>query len=400
MLKLKIVLMRLWHLLTPTENPTIEEKQMVTTWKSGFGSWNPCIPTRINEIKSPDYLKPLVEEFKSKYNEAKDLLLSVKGTKSIFKDGVPLAYKLIPVIQPMEKDEYHSQKIGGLPDLSYGFQWRMRHYKLAEPMLQELAYLNSKIIRNGTKKQNSEKVKLLAKIDEIKNGMDNDKVIHSIWPRCGVCHEHMTFIGQFSFSKWRDAIHLLTCHSDDKWNTSGIAHKSKYNHDGAYGEEWWLAFACMEFCDHSNPNCNAYIIKDRRSNFKLDDFDLQDKPFDEDLCKKASSSIKAKQYPLGKITGYQLKFDVDTPEYNDKLDNMVHDHPELFNVGDYSIFGAPSSQQEPARYYGTVGYKEPYRLAPILSWSDPEEDVTHQLYGDLMYCDNFKIYGKMESSCT
>ena len=76
-------------------------------------------------------------------------------------------------------------------------------------------------------------------------------------------------------------------------------------------------------------------------------------------------------------------------------------HERNWNRGAFKLFGVPASQQEPKR--PMVQERRPFVrcMAPILSWSDDRDDVTHQVFADLVGLESIKLAEcKLDSSCT
>lgn len=351
-------------------------------WTGSFGHWNPHVIRRpLNKIERPT---PFIAEFVEKHGKVCELLRAAPGTKTLFEAGIPLCPVLIPQLQSLKKDDITLDKVGGLPDPRRN--WLCRGLTV--------------------------------------------KKINSNWPRCGTCHERMSFVAQVEIGDYWDAIHRLTCDTDSYGHFS-------YSSVGI-GEDWlgssfrrhdkvnWTFFMCANAQDHFySQNFDAHIWIDRETVYdnEILKFLGEKAPTEEEIARsnaQAQEAIRAfyaethvKKYGKAQqIKGFSLRFDLDFYSGIDykieaRLEKIQKDNPDIFAYShsrEFKLFGEPESQQEEARYFGLGNRSpQPYRLAPVLCWDDNERDMTYQMYAELWRSDsegrrNFPA--KIDASCT
>jgi hypothetical protein len=348
--------------------------------KKQIDEWNPHI-VRFPREKIPEDKYPLLfgndqsaqlldshfQEWMTKWNEAQRIL---NGKKKI---GIyPLAYRLEPKLsEVLELDSLEDSKFGGIPDFrqEYGF----------------------KFPKNKTLNQ----------------------LIKEKWPKCSCCYEPMNFLCGLDMNDWLLTIHNMTSTNsigENKYQNSGLGF------DKAVGiNSWpshsikWNIFYCKE-PHFDNPNSDAGI----RINhiFKSSNLELtsKEKVWSQEEYAQAISKVTiankiTSNIPIQKITGYSLKFDVDIPGtefYPDWITEETEKYPQIFGKkSKYQFFGQPHSQQMPKRYFCQNSYLGVHRMAPIVNWTDQDNDFSYQIYSCLR-CGNESNYAwaKTDGSCT
>jgi len=356
------------------------------TWTGNFGHWNPHVIRKpLNKVESKN---PSVPAMTGMYARAVELLKAVPGTKSLFEAGIPLCPALLPKMSKLKKDDITLSKVGGLPNL--GNNWLYNYHKRLDVVQPN---------KKHKKDQNQ---------------------LEGLWPRCGVCHKYMSFVGQFDISDGWDAIHHLTCDKDKygHFSYSGVGiGEGRTSFFWRMSSEWTF-WACGNANEHySSQNCDAHIWTENHIHFLGEEPDLEGR---ESAIKEATDDAAnfceehkiKKLVGLQKVDGIDLRFDLDFLKYLDwkvqgKIEKVQQDNPDIFawpHGRQFKMFGKPESQQEEARFFGHGNRcSEPYRMAPVLCWDDEKHDMTYQMYADLQYPDGesrHNFHAKVDASCT
>ncbi len=313
---------------------------------------------------------------------AVSILMQVPGvTKAFEKGGLPLCYKLLPQLQPLEQDELKTAKFGGVPDLSKLLFLPFLQYDGA-PSVAEL--------------------------------------VAKVWPRCGACHKPMGFIGQFDLGLSATLLHYLVCDrlSDhrivNRWSGMGTVEILSNRISG----HWWYVFVCPNASDHrDNPNYNAQVIvgESHAPAAQEDQQLLVANATREYMASIQPDISQGPKVKLMKVTGFKLGFELDPQmslgcDLEVAIEEAMSANPDIFG-GDsaYAVFGRPASQQRPERFYTLRGgpFGEPLRMSPLLHFTSSDSDVTYQLYGDMWSIDGSRVddmvdrlYCKVDASCT
>ncbi|MHA2045690.1 MAG: hypothetical protein ACW99G_12910 [Candidatus Thorarchaeota archaeon] len=334
-------------------------------------------------------VKQIHDTFIKKYNEIKDFVLSNKGGEHLceklgvatnIRNGntwrghsfVPLAYRLDVLTEAgvsLKKDVLSADKFGGIPDLTDDY-W--------------FSYVNA----------------------ERDDSIDMDRFFELVWPKCDCCDKHMKFIGQTNLADEKFVISLLT------ERNVGLREKMS-----AFG---WLESRrepenmrnSYYYCPCNNWdswNSDAYVS---RQHVWSEEVFPKNKENVAEYRKKATAFMEKHELHNLKdevlmVAGYDLNFDLDD-EIGEKVGLGQYEYSELgWDVRDlykpdtyYTLYGKPASQQVPKRPYDPNSYGCLFRQAPILSWDDDDDDMTHQMYGNMRIRSVENVKGWMDSSCT
>lgn len=298
-----------------------------------------------------------------------------KGVEILTEAGFPLAVerltaKLVPRFGK-GRPKLRDQKIGGIPDL------------------RKCLYVNKS-----------------------KKGVYN---LAEIWPKCGACHEPMRFIGQFDMLPWLLPIHAafgeVKSPHGRRYVESQIGTGKLTDHSSIFSDRMLHVFACPEAGRHyCQPGFDSQIfVSDvyKSTYFGVEEPKLLevDKEYT-DSIPKLKRNRDGLKIPTRKIEGWEFRLELDDFRNEDwkddkRLDGVINANPEVFcGIEDFSLFGAPRSQQEPRRYFGMNSYGGPKRMTPLLSFSDSVDDFTYQFYCDFDWSDGFEYYCKVDGSCT
>jgi hypothetical protein len=370
-----------------------------------------------------------VATIRASYARATELLIGDPVVKEAFPNGLPLVYALYPQLKPMRRDITGAEKFGGYPDIQrLGWMWYAAHPDHGCTL-------------TGARLQRARWKSLVAH-----------------WPRCGCCHQPMAFLGQLDLTDWVNAIHALTrwkrgAHERD-CRISGIGPERNCG-TGAH-RKWWYLFMCRDI-HYDNPNSdvhvwlNNYAVPEPRVFPGLDDEEARkkakeiceerdeppvDRPEIADLVRRYCRAVQKKTLSAGgkrhavdvlrhrpltragglitpqRVVGYHFRWELDyigtseTYDLDDAVEEIVDANPDVFGGrGDgIKLFGAPRSQQDERRYWtghGDILSGGPTRMAPLLTFDSLSEDVTVQIYADLLgdfYGHN--LYGKADKSNT
>ncbi len=270
-----------------------------------------------------------------------------------------------------------------------------------------------------------------------------DTFVRRVWPRCPACEQSMIFVGQFALSNWLFVIHMLTytaSTSGRRWGSSGVSsYRLAMDHFGEMYQSWLFLFMCGDnHCYHTVPDAliwgrNVENVKATRRLYrniskmehKLGYKNISDviqrrrQPvytYKLDVLRRAVErlSLPAGEriftIPKLRVVDFELRFDIDLGDKEfsgnswEKIEQAEARDPDVFRrEGDFQLFGSPQSQQQQHRPVCTNRYPRPHHMAPLLSWSSPDQDMTHQIYG-CMACHGHdqgeKVWGIVDNSCT
>lgn len=319
------------------------------------------------------YYQVAVEKTLAQITQAQSLLSKITGIKASFieqrrgKSLLPLAYKLLPQMKKLRRDDPALQKFGGVPDLRWNLPF-----------------------------------------DKGNNYLDQ---VASIWPRCGVCHRPMRFICQLSPGLIAQLLNAITCEplssTASKYMVSGLGSAEHISVQGS--PNWWHVFMCSKTHEHhDHPGYDSSILSDSRDG-------AWEHIAERDKEKKLAATIEfmtsigelpttdegdsfdddfdeiGPQIPLKEITGFTLGFELDPParlemDLSSAVEAVVSGNPELFGgKSDYVLFGRPVSQQRDVmRPFSQRGawLSAPVAMSPLLNFLDSETDRTYQIYAD------------------
>tara|TARA_Y100000034_G_scaffold6676_1_gene7350 strand:- start:9409 stop:10728 length:1320 start_codon:yes stop_codon:yes gene_type:complete len=346
---------------------------------------------------------------------------------------LPLAYRLSPQLSPVQKladDKIKAAKFGGIPDIGMWLGSGTFKYDSFEAQENYRAREAKKANKTYQRKKNPHK-KLRLNV-----------ILENNWPRCSCCHNYMKFVGQMGFPEWQLAIHMATYHVlpplyGKKHKDKSVSHMKYYQRSGLGSGEFcgvdshpthtkWFTFfycgcshydhpaghdACVVFTHRYKPHSLDNDIKPRKGRWTkrryIDGVEkfMRKHKIHPDVIENDEPSAVALQF----IEGWELGFDFDYWEcLPDALADAIWDCGDVLpkdvfgNATSFSLFGAPSSQQEPWIYRCPMGFDTPHRMAPIISWTDEHHDMTHQMYG----CFGCKgqetdtIWCLLDNSCT
>jgi hypothetical protein len=220
----------------------------------------------------------------------------------------------------------------------------------------------------------------------------------------------MEFLCGVDMAEWLTTIHLLTATtpkdhqgmeiSGDKvyWTRNSALGGDKalcLDSPWPYFKPFWNIFYCAENHPY-NPNLDSLIFLDKRMNYDYYKAHLKEESPTERLKRRkryvtaVSKFMKENKIesriPIQQVKGYNLRFDLDIPEEKrtpEWAENLTEQYPDIFGIeGHYQFFGRPHSQHDEARF-ACVNGPNLHRMAPIINWTDDEEDVSYQIYACL-----------------
>ncbi|MFA6461649.1 MAG: hypothetical protein WCV90_05230 [Candidatus Woesearchaeota archaeon] len=326
-----------------------------------------------------------IQTWLSQWNSAQRVLNEVQSA------GVyPLVYRLDPQLSvPLEIDPISGSKFGGVPD----FRYEIKNWASSEGELQER--------------------------------------ISTLWPKCDECGEHMRFLAGADLSDWLLAIHVMTANEPTHTNygrkiTEADIHY--YQHSGVgFGKNvcadiwpfispFYQIFYCADHHDKDVPFSDARIQIERRYGKRYEERALGDKklldiePYREVISQFLADHKIESDLPIQTIDRLSLKFDIDIPGKRniDWMGKVREAHPEIFGeergvngkTSPYQFFGHPYSQQDERRYACQSTFLGLHRMAPIVNWTDQNEDYSRQIYGCLRCHGDQEVYCKVDGSCT
>jgi hypothetical protein len=354
-------------------------------------------PNRVNLQEHPSYemfshdFDAKIALFKERYAHAQSLV-----------PGEHLLYRLDPQTAPSQDavSDFTAARFGGLPDLRRFFHAHGYRDKTDEKRYEKewRAYMLSPMDPNRPPQPEPTKVNLPPIAEWVEK----------MWPRCNCCHKPMEFIGQLELTDWQVAILQATYFLPEEMEFkswvkeaayTGAANKRMVEHVSCY--RTWMYFFKCEYRHWEEPNSDARVmIAMVQTNPRDNEPDIPawtDEQFHAAVAAFTSEHQIQEIDPL-LVTDYALKFDVE--EHTGW--ELRKAHPEVFDSDcNFQLFGEARSQQDPKRYLCTNSYGGPHYQAPLLSWDDNENDITHQMYG-CPRCVGIEhtIWGKMDSSNT
>lgn len=237
--------------------------------------------------------------------------------------------------------------------------------------------------------------------------------IKKLWPRCGCCHHRMKYIGSFDLFPWGLPIHALTGTAVQRYTNAKIDEYSIYSglgnfhfhqHSTIFEKRWYHVFMCCRLTDTHiyYPGYDAEILmSDEHTKIT------------EDEVASALPEIPTELYPtkipkpfLKEVLGiekYDFRIQIGGDyEVRDKYEDIETEHPDVFanSYEDFTLFGLPHSQQEERRYHTTNRWAPYPEMTPFINFNKPGEDFTVQIYSDLQTSNGYRVYGKIDGSCT
>ncbi len=372
-----------------------------------------------------------LEQFKTTYGRAKQLA----------GDKAKLIYRLDLATENLPTDDIYASKIGGVPDLcatdSIGRFMDNKKYQHDRTVAYNFPTVSQFVADN--------------------------------WPRCPVCFRPMRFLAQINIWDWLAVLHQLTAQAGKKKDRFRKEQMVSALGDGyllfGHGVSslagkhltiWHCAsfcsFGCYQkaLCRWSNNGRSALESTKSIRQFEAYNFGKPSSPiaksnqaidmFGEGYpwtiseyiqavnefiagetkietwtagndipssCRNIKhGSIKDDSFPTllnpNLITDAKIGFDLADEDYN----NEAPDDPIFHSNSDFVLFGRGRSQQEPLQPLCANSYFGPHRMAPIICYDEPDNDLTHQIYSCLT-CGSgafggfgHPFPGILDSSCT
>lgn len=285
-------------------------------------------------------------------------------------EGIELALKLVPKSKLSRKifapaveykfkeksDTWATERVGGLPDMSEFIGWLAEHASLC------------------------------------KKPFDLKECINRNWPVDGYDGEKLPFIGQLLSGPWQMAWHSLIAKGNDGMLYSPLRWAATENEFESSTHKFLWAETRFK---NMHPCYDARVLSWTPPGEGL----MQKWVIPQDEIREAISAF-AKEKEVTLLENKELvkpTFILECTEWelSDKLEKK---DPLFKRDGDIIVFGVGSSQQQVLTPYSTsyAGLK----MAPFLTWSDFDHDITHQVYLEAEPHSGFWTYGKMCSSCT
>ncbi|KKQ99151.1 MAG: hypothetical protein UT24_C0027G0003 [Candidatus Woesebacteria bacterium GW2011_GWB1_39_12] len=299
----------------------------------------------------------------------KKFLQSFDEAKSLVGDSLDLAFRFDVQTESMSSDNLKESKFGGLPNFENFFS----HEETAE------------------------------------------QFVNRHWPRCGVCHKPMQFIGQVDLSDWLWAIHSITLQKveDDRdFACSLLGYKLDHN---------WMTFWFCQETHFYAFNTHTSVVKGMDSrewdtDFRVCKFTTDDlMPELIKLDAESRSHERLLHVPqLERVVGIDLKWDLiaksdlseeEDEEAWDKCWELKGNVPRLFgNDSFYELFGDESTQQMSMECLSQRNFPVK-QMTPVISWNCYEEDITNQIFADLCQWNDWSsldnnAFGLINSTCT
>jgi hypothetical protein len=228
-----------------------------------------------------------------------------------------------------------------------------------------------------------------------------------LWPRCGCCHNYMTFIGTFDLYPWLLPLHALTgsfatgIRKDEYDLFSSIGNVRMTQHSCLFGKINYHIFMCMsDTSEHiSYPGYDAEILiskiyQDQSKNIPLE--------VDSSFVPSGAAIYDEEKTFMDYDLRVDFSFDWWDDPNKDSYEKIVQENPEIFDnrIYDYTFFGLAQSQQEPKHYRTTNRYCPQPDMTPLFNFDDGDRDFTYQIYGDMQQSEGFEIFCKIDGSCT
>ena len=303
------------------------------------------VSTRTHKEKTLEHKILMLEGIE----RALKLVPKSKLSRKIFAPAVEYKFKEKP-------EEWAVERIGGLPDMSEFIGWLAEHALLS------------------------------------KKPFDLDQCIDRNWPVDGYDGAKLPFITQMLIGTWQMAWHSLIAKGYDGMIYSPLRWAG--THDEYESSTHKFVWAETTF-KNVHPCYDARVLSwNPPGEGLMQKWVIPQKEIRAAIAKFA----KAKDITL--LPAKELvkpTFTLVCEDY-DLADKLEKKDPLFKRDGDITVFGVGASQQQVLTPYST-SYSG-LRMAPFITWTDFDYDLTHQVYMEAEPHSGFWTYGKMSSSCT
>ena len=256
------------------------------------------------------------------------------------------------------------------------------------------------------------------------------KDLRYYWPRCHQTGKYMKFLASINLNIWPKVLHDALCiKGNSQWSppSSRAIGYDLAREDGRniYESDIWMHLFVSEQSDFETfvPDCHVRLTTTHNYD-KVDpsmaewsrNYDAERElpketlipiieAFQKENCVESPHICGPKQF----FTNIRPRFNFDgLGKISDKLEELSDsDNPNDFGSwkgsGDCTIYGRPRSQQTEKRFISPDSYNGLRALTPMFSFSDAQNDITHQFYADAVCFDAIRhkySYCKLDSSNT